>query len=58
MLFGTPGLEVSAIGVWWFTNLDSEKQREPIVLTERYSPEKNPRYDNYDAVNVDRTNHF
>lgn len=40
----------------WFTNLDHHKRHEELILVERYSPEKYPTYDNYDAINVDRTN--
>lgn len=42
-------------GVRWFTNLDFTKRHEPLYLVEKYSPEKYPKYDNYDAINVDRT---
>ena len=42
-------------GVRWFTNLDHKKRHEPIDLVERYSAEKYPKYDNYDAINVART---
>ena len=37
----------------WFTTL-STSSKPPLVLTATYSPEKCPKYDNYDAVNVDR----
>ena len=43
-------------GVRWFTNLDYRQWHEDLVLYETYSPEKYPKYDNYDAINVDRTN--
>lgn len=43
-------------GVRWFTNLDYRQRHEDLVLYETYSPEKYPKYDNYDAINVDRTN--
>ncbi len=38
----------------WFTNLDHKKRHEELLLWKRYSPEEYPRYDNYDAINVDR----
>ncbi len=41
--------------VMWYTNLDIPKRHEPIDLIEHYSPEKYPKYDNYDAINVDKT---
>lgn len=41
--------------VRWFTNLDHAKRQEPIDLYKHYSPEEYPKYDNYDAINVDKT---
>ena len=41
--------------VCWFTNLDISKRHEDLILVEKYSPEKYPKYDNYDAINVDKT---
>ena len=42
-------------GVRWFTNLDHRKRHEEIDLVCRYSPEKYPTYDNYDAIDVNST---
>lgn len=42
--------------ICWFTNCSIPKQSEKIYLTERYNPEKYPKYDNYDAINVDKVN--
>ncbi|MDR3245968.1 MAG: adenine-specific methyltransferase EcoRI family protein [Prevotellaceae bacterium] len=42
-------------GVNWFTNLDVTKRHEDIMLYKKYTPEKYPKYDNYDAINVDKT---
>ncbi len=42
-------------GVRWFTNLDHKKRHEPLDLYKHYSPEEYPTYDNYDAINVDKT---
>ncbi len=39
----------------WFTNLDHAKRHEDLILYKRYSPEEYPKYDNYDAINVNRT---
>ena len=39
----------------WFTNLDHAKRHEKLILYKRYSPEEYPAYDNYDAINVDKT---
>ncbi len=45
-------------GVRWFTNLDHAKRHEELVLYKRYSPEDYPKYDNYDAINVNKTSHI
>ena len=42
-------------GVRWFTNLDYKERHEEMTLFERYNPEKYPKYDNYDAINIDKT---
>ena len=42
-------------GVRWFTNLDYPQRHEDLILYKRYSPEAYPKYDNYDAINVDKT---
>ena len=39
----------------WFTNLDHKKRHEELILYKRFSPEAYPKYDNYDAINVDKT---
>lgn len=39
------------VGCRWFTTLPIT-DKEPLVLTARYSPEKYPKYDNYDAIEV------
>lgn len=41
--------------VVWFTNLDIQKRREDLILYRKYTPEEYPEYDNYDAINVDKT---
>lgn len=42
-------------GVNWFTNLEIPKRNEEMDLVRFFSPEDYPKYDNYDAINVDRT---
>lgn len=39
----------------WFTNLDHNKRHEELILYKTYNPEDYPKYDNYDAINVDKT---
>ena len=42
-------------GVVWFTNLEHSKRNEELTLYKKYTPEEYPHYDNYDAINVDKT---
>ena len=44
-------------GVRWFTNLDYAIRHEELPLYKRYygNEEEYPKYDNYDAINVDKT---
>lgn len=42
-------------GVHWFTNLEIPKRNEDIDLVCRYTPEQYPHFDNYNAINVART---
>lgn len=42
-------------GVTWFTNLEIKKRHEDLILYRHYTPEDYPKYDNYDAINVDKT---
>ena len=41
--------------ICWFTNLDIQKRHEDLDLYKYYTPEEYPKYDNYDAINVDKT---
>ncbi len=44
-------------GVRWFTNLDYEERHEDLILYKNYygNESEYPRYDNYDAINIDVT---
>ena len=46
---------VRVSGVLWFTNLEHNKRHEELVLYKSYTPEEYPKYDNYDAINVNKT---
>ena len=39
----------------WFTNIEHSKRTYPLDLYKNYNTEKYPKYDNYDAINVDKT---
>lgn len=41
--------------ICWFTNVDIEKRHEDMTLFRTYSPEAYPKYDNYDAIEVNQT---
>ena len=42
-------------GIRWFTNLDYKERHDDLILYKTYSPEEYPKYDNYNAINVDKT---
>jgi len=42
-------------GVRWFTNLDYKERHEDLILYKKYTPKEYPKYDNYDAINVNKT---
>ncbi len=42
-------------GVRWFTNLDTVKRHEILPLYKKYRAEEYPTYDNYNAINIDKT---
>lgn len=41
--------------VRWFTNLDHKQYHKDLILIKKYNPKEYPKYDNYDAINVDKT---
>ena len=53
--FGQPNGTMKKFGnKLWFTNLDHSKRHEKLILWKTYNPEEYPKYDNYDAINVDK----
>lgn len=42
-------------GVRWYTNLDIKQRHEELILVKKYTPDAYPRFENYDAINVDKT---
>lgn len=42
-------------GVHWFTNLEISKRNDILTLYNKYTPEEYQTYDNYNAINVDKT---
>lgn len=41
--------------ICWYTNLEISKRHEDLVLAKRYTQEEYQHYDNYDAINVNKT---
>ena len=39
-------------GVMWFTNIDTDKRHENMILFKHYSPDYYPKYENYDGIDV------
>lgn len=53
--FLQPNGDVKKFGnILWFTNMDIQKRHEKLVLWKQYVSAEYPRYDNYDAINVDK----
>ena len=52
--FDTPNGLTKKVQGRWFTNLGIAKRNEKLVLRKKYDPEEYPRYDNYDAINVNK----
>lgn len=42
-------------GVRWFTNIDNARRHETLDLSKPYDPSRNPKFDNYNAIEVSRT---
>lgn len=47
------GVKYRSLGnICWFTNLEHSKRNEELILPKKYNPKDYPKYDNYDAINV------
>lgn len=54
-LTGSDGAERKDAGLSrWFTTLQVKRRKEDLILTKIYSETDYPKYDNYDAINVDK----
>ena len=42
-------------GVRWFTNIDYQQRHQDLILYKNYNPDEFPKYDNFDAINVNVT---
>ena len=41
--------------ICWYTNLTHQKRNEEIYLYKTYNTESYPKYDNYDAININKS---
>ncbi len=46
---------IRVVGIRWFTNLDYPQRHEEIDLYKHYTPEEYPKFENFDAINVNAT---
>jgi len=46
---------ISTNNCLWLTNLDIDKRYIDLILHKKYNPEEYVKYENYDAINVDKT---
>ena len=52
---GDDGKKYAKFGnICWFTNLDIKKRHEELILYKTYTPTDYPRYDNYNAIEVNK----
>ena len=54
--FILPSGEIKAVPAVWYTNINTKKRHEDIILYKEYKKNKSdyPKYDNYNAINVDK----
>lgn len=49
------GVQYFSMGrIVWFTNMETTKRHQELTLYKKYTPEEYPKYDNYQAINVDK----
>ena len=49
------GIKWKSFGyICWFTNLDIDKRHENLICHKRYNPTDYPKYDNYNAISVNK----
>lgn len=52
--FITPNGTQKFGNISWFTNLETKKRKEDLLLYKKYNAKDYPKYDNYNAINVDK----
>ena len=53
--FIRPNGEEKDVLICWYTTLPIAKHNKELILYKHYTPDEYPKYDNYDAINVDKT---
>ena len=49
------GVKFFSMGrIVWFTNMETTKRHQELTLYKKFTPEEYPKYDNYEAINVDK----
>lgn len=49
------GVKFFSMGrIVWFTNMETTKRHQELILYKKYTPEEYRKYDNYEAINVDK----
>ena len=49
------GVQYFSMGrIVWFTNMETTKRHQELTLYKKYTPEEYPKYDNYEAINLDK----
>ena len=54
MNFKLPDNSETCVNACWFTNLHHKKRNDELILYKKYNEKDYPKYDNYDAINVDK----
>ena len=42
-------------GIRWYTNIDYPQRHEDLILYKKYNAEEYPKFDSYNAINIDKT---
>jgi hypothetical protein len=50
------GVKYRGMGnTYWFTNIEIKKRHENLIIYKKYNETDYPKYDNYNAINIDKT---
>ena len=55
LVFTTPNKKEKQVSSWWYTNMDCQRHNKHLDLYKKYNAEEYPKYDGYDAINIDRS---